>query len=243
MLGVVKMKDSKHRSVLESFEDALRGIAEALRSERNMRIHFCAALIVVGIGLLLGLNAVEMAILTLVVALVITAELFNTAIERMVDIISPTYHALAAKSKEIAAGAVLFTSLAAVVIGFFLFAPRLAPLQIRWRGLLLSNPFFLTASSILVVAFVVIAIKAMGGKMALQGGMPSFHAAVSFALATLIFFFSTQSHVVFIAFVLALLVIQSRVEAGIHTILEVIIGSMLGTAIVTFLVGIASLVS
>ncbi|MGI6165888.1 MAG: diacylglycerol kinase family protein, partial [Limnochordia bacterium] len=54
------MKDSKHRSVLESFEDALRGIAEALRSERNMRIHFCAALIVVGIGLLLVLNAVEM---------------------------------------------------------------------------------------------------------------------------------------------------------------------------------------
>ncbi len=233
------MRRYRHRSLLESFEDALRGVALALRTERNLRIHFVTAVLVTAGGLLLGLSTLEMAVLVLIIGMVITAELINTAIEFMVDLIQPREHPFAAMVKEIAAGAVLFASLVAVIIGFFLFGPRLAPLQLRWRDLLLSNPFFLIASSVLVVAFTVITIKALRGKVVLQGGMPSFHAAVSFALATLVFFLSVQPYIVFLAYALALLVLQSRVEAKIHSLLEVVIGAVLGSAIVTLLVGIA----
>lgn len=233
------MRRYRHRSLLESFEDALRGVALALRTERNLRTQFVTAVLVTAGGLLLGLSTLEMAVLVLIIGMVITAELINTAIEFMVDLIEPTEHPFAAMVKEIAAGAVLFASLVAVIIGFFLFGPRLAPLQLRWRDLLLSNPFFLIASSVLVVAFTVITIKALRGKVVLQGGMPSFHAAVSFALATLVFFLSVQPYIVFLAYALALLVLQSRVEAKIHSLLEVVIGAVLGSAIVTLLVGIA----
>nr|MBO2472079.1 cytidine deaminase [Bacillota bacterium] len=118
----------KARTLGESFRFALQGWRDALRSERNLRIHVAAAAAALLLGWLAGVGPERMALLVLTVALVIGAELFNTALERAVDMWSPGRHPLAAAAKNVAAAAVLTTAGAAVAVGFFVFRDYLTPL-------------------------------------------------------------------------------------------------------------------
>ena len=93
-----------------SFSDALRGIVHVVRSERNMRIHLLLGLLVVIFAAALGVGRLELVGLMLTIGLVLVAELFNTVVEEVVDLITPEYHPLAGTIKNIAAGAVLLTT-------------------------------------------------------------------------------------------------------------------------------------
>lgn len=104
-----------------SFRCALRGIACGIKEERNLRIHLAAAGGALGLGVIYRLPAGLWALLLLLIALVLTAELVNSAVERAVDLTCGDYHTLARDAKDIAAGAVLVTAVAAVVIGLLLF--------------------------------------------------------------------------------------------------------------------------
>lgn len=87
-----------------SFSDAMQGVAYAVRMERNMRIHLLLALLVVVFAAALGVTRLELVALILAMGLVFTAELFNTAVEEMVDLVTPDFHPLAGVIKNIAAG-------------------------------------------------------------------------------------------------------------------------------------------
>ncbi len=113
------------RSLIHSFRDALRGVAHVLRTHRNMRIHLLAALLVAGLGLWLGLTALEWAILALAICLVMAAELANTALELLADVASPDYHPLVGIAKDVSAAAVLLSAAGAVVVGILVLGPRL----------------------------------------------------------------------------------------------------------------------
>jgi diacylglycerol kinase len=115
------MMRKSNYSLIQSFIFALRGIAHALRHERNLRIHFAIAAYVLFFAIrYYSLSGGEYALLLLVIGLVITCELFNTAIEKTVDIETPVYNGLAKIAKDVAAGAVLVSALTAVVVGLFL---------------------------------------------------------------------------------------------------------------------------
>ncbi|MEF2964718.1 diacylglycerol kinase family protein [Paenibacillus sp. M1] len=103
------------------FRDAWNGIWSSLKSERNLRIHVLAAVIVLLAAAFFRLPVRDVALLLLVIALVITAELINTAIEAAVDLAAPEWHRLAKIAKDAAAGAVLAAAAFAVVIGIMLF--------------------------------------------------------------------------------------------------------------------------
>lgn len=107
------------------FSDALSGIVASYRSERNLRIHFALALAAIVLGALLRLNRGEWCWIALCIALVIMAELINTAIEAWVDVVSPNEHPLAKKAKDAGAGAVLIAAAFAVVVGGMVFLPKL----------------------------------------------------------------------------------------------------------------------
>jgi diacylglycerol kinase len=113
------------RAFVRGFGYAGRGIGWMLRTQRNARVHLAAAVAAVGLGLWLGLSAVEWAVLALTIGLVLTAEALNTALEAIVDLVSPEHHALAGRAKDAAAGAVLLLALASVGVGLALFGPRL----------------------------------------------------------------------------------------------------------------------
>ena len=110
---------------LDSFRFALRGVRLLLRSETHARIHLLATILVVALGATFSLSSVEWGLIVLVTGLVWTAEAFNTAIERVVDLASPERHELAEKAKDLAAGGVLLAAVTALMVGLLLFGPRI----------------------------------------------------------------------------------------------------------------------
>lgn len=104
---------------------ALAGLAYALRTQPNMRFHLLAALAVLAAAFILGVDRYELLFLFLAITLVLLAEMFNTALETVVDLASPGFHPLAKAAKDVAAGAVLLAALHAVATGVVVFYPHL----------------------------------------------------------------------------------------------------------------------
>lgn len=110
---------------LRSFGYAWKGIRCCVGKEQNLSFHLIATVLVVIAGWQLGITRTEWAILLLCIGIVIAAELFNTAIEKLVDLVSPGRHPLAGQVKDIAAGAVLVCAAAAAMVGLIIFVPYL----------------------------------------------------------------------------------------------------------------------
>jgi diacylglycerol kinase len=104
---------------------AFRGIVFLLRSQANAQIHLIAALAVAVLAWCVQTTAIESALLAAAIGMVWMAEAINTALEQLVDLVSPERHPLAGRVKDIAAGAVLLVSFIAVIIGGFVFVPRI----------------------------------------------------------------------------------------------------------------------
>ncbi len=108
--------------LLKSFGYAAHGIWRCIKCETNFRIHTVAAISVAVFAAVYGVTGTQASILTVIIALVFVAELLNTAVEAMVDIISPKRCCLAATAKDCAAGAVLILAAGAVIIAVFTFS-------------------------------------------------------------------------------------------------------------------------
>jgi diacylglycerol kinase (ATP) len=108
-----------------SFGHAFRGVGAALRSEIHLQFHAMATAVVLGLGLYFRLSLTEWALVALAVAGVWAAELFNTAIEALTNLVSPGYHPLAGRTKDVAAGAVLLAALGALAVGALVFGPKI----------------------------------------------------------------------------------------------------------------------
>ncbi|BCX02552.1 MAG: hypothetical protein KatS3mg053_0490 [Candidatus Roseilinea sp.] len=124
----------KSPNLLASFRFAFEGIAYAFRTQRNFKVHCGVALAVVVVGLVIRLSPEQWAILALATGLVFQAELVNTALEAVVDHVSPEFHALAKVAKDCAAGAVFLTALCAVVVGLLVLGPALLSALAAWRA-------------------------------------------------------------------------------------------------------------
>lgn len=111
-----------------SFQYAVRGVLSALRSEVHLRFHAGVTVMVLGLGFYLELNHMEWALVALAIAAVWSAELLNTAVEALTDLVSPAYHPLAGKAKDVAAGAVLVAALGAAAVGLIVFGERIVDL-------------------------------------------------------------------------------------------------------------------
>ena len=108
-----------------SFRYAFEGWAYVLRTQHNAWIHGAATIAVVILAFWLGMSRVEWSILILTIAIVWLAEFTNTALEAVIDLVSPDYHPLAKTAKDVAAGAVLVSACAAVIVGLIILGPPL----------------------------------------------------------------------------------------------------------------------
>ena len=113
------------KKLINSFKYAIEGFISSFKTERNMKIHVLAMILVIALGFYLKINLIEWCILTIIIALVITAELFNTAIETVVDMICPEKNPKAKLAKDISAAAVLALAIGAIIIGTIIFIPKL----------------------------------------------------------------------------------------------------------------------
>ncbi|GFN34698.1 diacylglycerol kinase [Tepidimicrobium xylanilyticum] len=221
----------KSRNIIESFNYAVLGIINALKTERNMRIHFFIATIVIVLSLFLDFSRIELLMLFVAIAFVFITEMINTAIERTVDLITEEYHPLARVVKDIAAGGVLIAAINSLVVGYLLFFDRLNPLTNLVLYKIKNSPIHLTFIALVLVIILTITFKTIyhkGKGTPFQGGTVSGHAAISFCIATIIAFIAQNMLISTLSFILAILVGESRVEGKIHSIMEVVLGGLLG---------------
>ncbi|MBE0477217.1 MAG: diacylglycerol kinase [Coriobacteriia bacterium] len=224
----------RSRSLLWSFNYAIEGIVYALRTQRNMRLHALAASAVLLLALALGLGRLELVAVLLTISLVFAAELANTAIESAIDVATETFDPMGKVAKDVAAGAVLVASVNAVAVGYVLFYPRLTPKAVIAIRFIESADAHLTVIALALTSLAVLAAKAFNRERNfLRGGWPSGHTALAVAAATAIGYGTRSGPALVVGLFIAALVAQSRVEAEVHTIPQVVTGALLGFLITT----------
>jgi len=197
-----------------------------------MRNHFASALVVMLAALFLRVTPLEFALLALSILFVLFAELVNTAVEAVVDLVSPGYHPLAKIAKDTAAGAVLMAAIGAAIMGYLILARYVLPLYGKALAMFGTPSDLGTVVSILIVTICVIMVKSLTGKgTPLHGGVPSGHAAVAFSIATSVSLNTRDPLISLLSVALAIMVSHSRLLMRIHTLREVVIGSLIGAGI------------
>lgn len=223
------------QDIYKPFAVALNGIIFTFKTQRHMRFHLFVVLIVILLGLFVNLALREMLVLLFTISLVVVAEMFNSAIEATVDLVSPNYSPLAKFAKDIAAGAVLITTIIALVVGGLLIFG-----ESRWDALKINlasdapaiPPVLRIIFGCLVVFIAVVIGKGLGKRgQVLQGGLVSGHAAYGFFFATCAVFLTDNPVVMALVILLAAIVAQSRYEAKIHSLPELSLGAAVGTVI------------
>lgn len=221
----------KPDSWLETLNCAVEGILHAVKSQRHMRWHLAAAAAILFLSARLPISGTSFGLLCLAAGLVLVAELINTAIEAVVDLASPEFHELARTAKDVAAGAVLVAALAAVAVGWVVLFPLIEAQGAQIPPALGGREPMAVAVVALGVLTLVVVLKAVTGRgRPLHGGFPSGHAAVSFAVATVLTLRSHDLLVATLSVLLALMVSHSRLLLRIHTWTEVAAGALVGTA-------------
>jgi diacylglycerol kinase (ATP) len=219
-------------ALLRAFHYAFEGIIYATRTQRNMRIHWIAAVLALGATLYLRLGRPYVIAIVVVIGVVLGFELVNTAIEAVVDLLVETHHPLAKVAKDASAGAVLVVAFVAMIVGYLTFYEGILAGGDRVYRAALALPANAVFMALVIVGIVTIIFKAIIGRgSALQGGAVSGHAALAFAAATFIGLLSKSALLASLALFLAVLVTQSRVESGIHSVREVVFGGLLGVGV------------
>lgn len=219
------------KHALSGFKYAQEGVLHCFRTQLHMRFHFFTLVAVLLAGLMLNLDNRDMLVLVFAITLVIVAEMFNTAIEAVVDMITENYNPAAKLAKDVAAGAVLLAAANAVIAGVLIFFGQDRLTEIKHR-IADENPMP-NIAGVVVMGIVLLTLVVIISKLVSntgspwKGGIISGHSAIGFLLAMTIFFSVRNAAIGFLAILLALLVAQSRVEAGIHSLREVVLGAVL----------------
>ncbi len=226
----------KPTGVWASFNCAIEGILWAARTQRHLRCHLMVAVAVLVVALFLHVSALEFILLVFSMVLVLFAELLNTAVEIVVDMVSPEFHPLARRAKDVAAGAVLMACGGAAVMGYLALTNYFFPLEKEGIPLLSRPSGDLAVISVLVVTLLVVLLKSLSLRGSpLYGGMPSGHAAFAFSVATATFLTSTSTLVSLLVLAVAAMLSQSRIHLKIHNLAEVLVGGVLGILVTALL--------
>ncbi|MDO8847840.1 MAG: diacylglycerol kinase [Coriobacteriia bacterium] len=226
----------RSRSLLWSFNYAIEGIVYALRTQRNMRLHVAAAVLVLAASLFFGIGRFEFIAIVFAVTFVFVAELANTAIEAAVDVATQSFDPLAKVAKDVAAGAVFIAAVNALIIGYIVFFARISSMTDSLLTRVRQTPAHVTIIALLLTGLVVLIVKAITKKGTyMRGGWPSGHSAVASSCATAIAFITESAGASVLAGFITVLVMQSRVEGEAHTVPQVIAGAALGILITTLI--------
>ncbi|MDR1835933.1 MAG: diacylglycerol kinase [Fusobacteriaceae bacterium] len=222
-------KKWKKHSYIDGLNTAIMGIIDAIRTEYHMKFHCFCTVIVITVCVFLNVTKTEILILSLSIGFVWVTELFNTAIETAVDLVTDQYSDLAKRAKDIASGAVLVAAVNAIVCGILIFGKSLEfQIAKNLARIQDSNPliFLLIITAIVIVVLVLKIVFKKGTP--LKGGLPSGHSALAASLFTIISVITRDTKIVILAFLMLVLIMQSRVEGRIHTLLETVLGALIG---------------
>lgn len=214
---------------IDSLNCAIDGVLYAAGTQKHMRNHFLMAVAVLLLALFLRVSPLEFILLALSISFVLFAEMMNTAIEAVVDLITSEYHPLAKIAKDVAAGSVLLSVVGAVVTGYLILSSYIFPVYKELLAMIGTPTEMAALVSLLIVVIATVMLKALSGSgRPLHGGFISGHAAIAFSIATLVTLDTQDAIISLLTVSLAVMVSHSRLLMRIHTLREVIFGAATG---------------
>ncbi len=230
--GASSGRSVKPTRFIDSVNCAIEGVLYAARTQKHMRRHFMAAMVLLLVMLFLHVTPLEFTLLTLSICFVLFAELLNTAVETVVDMVTTDYHPQSKIAKDVAAGSVLVAAFSAAVMGYLLLSKYILPVYRKGLNMIGMPGEMGAVVALLMVVVAVVILKAASGRgTPLEGGLPSGHAAVAFSIATIVSLNTQDPITSILAISLAVMVSHSRLLLNIHTLREVMLGAVTGTAI------------
>lgn len=217
--------------VIKSFIYALEGLKYTIVTQRNMRIHYLVALGVLLVSLYLPMSKLEVLILFVTIILVLFAELINTAVEAVVDLITEDYHPLAKIAKDVAAGAVLLTAGLAVIVGISVFYPYLERLITGW--FVDGNGYSANIGLAIILAinfFLTLFMKGWAHRLPFHDWEPSMIISLSCCVATLMIVVIDHLFMAILILMMLMLLIGTRIRYASNR-LPILSGALLGTII------------
>ena len=238
-----KEQKLKNNNFIDAWANAFNGIIYAVTTQSNIKKQLVIAVIVMLISLLFNLTRAEFLCLMFTVILIIIAEMFNTAIETVVDLYTDLYHPKAKIAKDVAAGGVVITAVNALIVAYFLFFDKISDIGLNFIRNLANSPVHMAFIGIFLIIILIVTLKAASStnkhKLLKNGFAPSGQAAMAFGAVTIIWLSTTNIVVLTLSFVMAILVCVTRVESKKKTTGEVILGALTGIAVIALLYGLA----
>lgn len=223
----------------ESINYAIEGILHSARTQKHVRLHLFSAAFLLLFCFALGIDMHDFIILSIMAAIVIVAEMLNSAIEAAVDIASPNKSEMARISKDMAAGAVFVAAVFSLVVAFYILKPYFIKFYYEGISLTKHYPSDIMVAAILMVLIAVIILKAYFGKgHPLKGGFPSGHSAISSSVAVSTIFLTENYYIIITFFILAVIISIARYIYKIHSVIEIFCGFFLGTFLTLILYNI-----
>ena len=242
-------KKTTNSNFLDAWKNAIDGIIYATTTQRNIKIQLVLAILVVIVSLFFGLNRSEFLCFLFTIILILFAEMFNTAIETVVDLYVDVYHPKAKIAKDVAAGGVVITAINAIIVAYFLFFDKISDIGLNFINNVINSPVHLAFSVLVVVVIAILSLIAMARTNKHKGlnhkFIPSGFTTLAFAANTIIWIVTQSSRnivntiIITLSLVLAILVSASRIEAKAHKLSEVIFSACIGIILVLILYGIA----
>lgn len=229
--------DNKHKNktFFSATKNALNGIIHAFKTEKNLRNDYIIGALVFFISLFFDFTRTELICLVITIGFVIFAEMINSTVEYIVNLITTDYDLNAKAAKDIAAGGVLISSIIAVIVAYLLFVDKIGQAQTALLTAVLSSKAHMLVTILFVVTIFVVILKGALSKSKDNNYVKSFPSArvtISFALSTYLFIITKNLLVGGIALVLSMLVSSMKRENDKTTIMQITLSALLGILLV-----------
>ncbi len=234
-----------NKNFLQAVNNSVDGIIYCATTQTNITKQLILGTIVMILSLFYNFTTAEFLCLTFAVFFVIFAEMINTAIETIVDLLVDTYHPKAKIAKDVGAGAVVLTAINAIIVAYFLFFRKTEISQVADSLLnqIVSSPIHLSFVAIIITLIAILAMKGAFKKRELSDGvkqetfLPSGQSALAFALLTAIWINSKNFIVFTLSLILSLIVFVNRLNDK-KTFAEVLFGAFMGVLVVILVYGL-----
>lgn len=227
------LKQIKNKTFFSAFGHAIDGIIRAFKTERNLRIDYVIGLTVFVCSLFFDFTKTEFACLCLTIGFVIFAEMINSTVEYIVDLVTDKYDDRAKAAKDIAAGGVLISSGVAVVVAYFLFVDKLYNATIHIITSILSSKLHILLTIIFAITLLSVILKGFFSKTEnYSKSHPSLRVSLAFGLTTYAYLITRSLFVGGITFLLSVIISQMKVQNSKAKSIHIIFSALLGILIV-----------
>ncbi|MEG2310390.1 MAG: diacylglycerol kinase [Clostridia bacterium] len=228
-----ELKHSKNKTFITALGHAIDGIIRAFKTERNLRIDYILGLFILIISLFFDFTKTEFACLCLTVGFVLFAEMINSAVEYIVDLITDKYDDRAKAAKDIAAGGVLISAGVAVCVTYFLFVDKIGNATTAVLTSIFASKLHILATILFAIIMLTVILKGVFSKgNTVSKSFPSARVSVAFALTTYVYIITKDLFSTGVAFLLSVIISQIRIEKTKVKPLYILLSAAMGILVV-----------